>query len=1422
MKASLLSQNFDALPIRLRSYLAAAALLALPGALMAELSATFNAASDVPVTASSYSASGAVDFTLNFAPEPGTNLTVVKNTGLPFIEGTFSNLANGATVNLSHNGTTYPFVAWYYGGDGNNDLVLLWPYTKVAAWGKNDSGQVGDGTVGLRYAPVAIDEVGLKTIVQVVAAGDSSFALTTEGRVYSWGSNDHDVLGANAASSDQLYPLSVNVFAGTSALFGKTVVAIAGGASHCLALCSDGTVAAWGLNINGQVGDGTNTQRSFPVAVNAASGVSALFGKAVVEIAAGNNHSLALCSDGTLAAWGGNSGGQLGNNTTTDNSVPVLVNAADGTSALFGKTVAAIESATSHNLALCTDGTLVSWGSNASGQLGDNSTNQRLTPVAVNTVSGTSALFGKSVEIIAAGGTSCLALCSDGTLVAWGSNTYGQLGDNSNIGRLAPVAVNTDSGTSALHGKSVRLIAAGGTSSLALCSDGTLATWGENTYGQLGINTTSQRLVPTAVNTSEGVSILAGRKVRQISGASAHQYHYLAVHGLVQEHMSIQGNGVEISHQDATPSVDDHTYFGQANLRGASITRTFIITNLGGLPLTMSGTSWVQVSGAHAADFTVSSLSNTYLDFNESRTFRVTFDPTAIGVRNAELSIANNTVHSNPFTFTIQGKSEDPEITVEQPAGTELSTNGVTNFGEVFPGDSSELVFVIRNTGGDGSLLNGVAATLSGTNASQFSIIGSPVTTLVGPDGSTSFVVRFTPISGGGARTAMLSITSNDMDENPYQIQLTGSVPSSVSAEFSTSSDVCMTLGGLRATGMPVNLTLNFAPEPGTNLTVIKNTGLPFIEGAFSNLANGATVNLSFNGTSYPFVAWYYGGEGNNDLVLLWPRTGVASWGPNSSGQLGDKTTLQRQVPGTVAPIIGPYIQTIVQVATGHDFMVALSTHGELYAWGNNINKQVGYGFAIPYFNYPTYVGDSALFQGRKAVAVAAGHSHSLALFSDGDLMAWGAGSQGQLGNRSTVTSSTPVWVSDQSASSALIFKSVVAVAAGGNHSLALCSDGTLAAWGDNQYGQLGDNTTTDQNEPKAVNTTSGMSALFGRKVIAISAGSDHSLVQCSDGTLVAWGRNTNGQLGINTTVESSLPVLVSTTEGESALFGRTVVSMIASGNQSRALCSDGTMVAWGSNNAGSLGEGTMTDRHTPVMMNPPGGGGALQGKSIMAFTGNQALCSDGTLAAWGYNLNGQIGDNTTMDRPTPVVVNTENGVSVLAGRKIISLGGPGTFGSPSAVIYGMDVISKISLQGNGTIITHGDTTPSSADDTDFGGANVTGGSVVRTFSVRNLELLPLTLTGSPKVAISGPHASDFTVTTQPASPLGSFYGSSNFQITFNPSAIGERSATVSIANNDESTPVFTFGIIGSGEEPELVLEQPMGTGLVNSDQQLG
>ena len=151
----------------------------------------------------------------------------------------------------------------------------------------------------------------------------------------------------------------------TGVLSGKTVISIAAGGNHSLALCSDGTVAAWGLNASGQLGNTSTNNSLVPVNVTS-SGV--LAGKTVVSISGGSSYSLALCSDGTLAAWGANNIGQLGINSTANSSVPVAVTT---TGVLSGKTISAITAGNHHSMALCSDGTMAAWGDNASGQLGN-------------------------------------------------------------------------------------------------------------------------------------------------------------------------------------------------------------------------------------------------------------------------------------------------------------------------------------------------------------------------------------------------------------------------------------------------------------------------------------------------------------------------------------------------------------------------------------------------------------------------------------------------------------------------------------------------------------------------------------------------------------------------------------------------------------------------------------------------------------------------------------------------------------------------------------------------------------------------------------------------------------------------------------------------------------------------------------------
>jgi alpha-tubulin suppressor-like RCC1 family protein len=234
------------------------------------------------------------------------------------------------------------------------------------AWGWNDDGQLGDGTTMDRHEPVQVQN--LNNLLTVAAGGYHSLALKNNHTVWAWGSNSNGQLG-DGTNMRRLDPVQVL----------SEVSAIAGGLYHSLAIkrslvpLNEGTVWAWGWNMFGQLGDKSNNPSSTPVEV---AGL-----KSIIAIAAGNgNHNLALMSGGTLYAWGENFYGQLGDGTTTHRNVPVKVQTLTG-QPLTGVTCMAAGSG--HSLALMQDGTVQAWGQNNVGQLGDNSTTERHTPVTV-------------------------------------------------------------------------------------------------------------------------------------------------------------------------------------------------------------------------------------------------------------------------------------------------------------------------------------------------------------------------------------------------------------------------------------------------------------------------------------------------------------------------------------------------------------------------------------------------------------------------------------------------------------------------------------------------------------------------------------------------------------------------------------------------------------------------------------------------------------------------------------------------------------------------------------------------------------------------------------------------------------------------------------------------------------------------------
>jgi alpha-tubulin suppressor-like RCC1 family protein len=331
------------------------------------------------------------------------------------------------------------------------------------------------------------EEVGLvpndHLAVKAVAAGSAhGLALLvgrwdpSGGRVWSWGNNASGQLGRTGQSE------SPGEVEGLS-----NVVAIACGDAHNQAVTSTGTVKMWGKNLNGQLGDNHTTDRYLPDSIVLAPGQTPFI---VSAVAAGAAHSLALAIDGKVWAWGANDSGQLGDGTTTERHLPVLVHNLDH--------IIAIAAGDAHSLALRADGTVWSWGANDDGQLGNNTATSSTVPVSVLATISDTTKRASGIKAISAGGAHSLALRTTGTVLAWGRNDHGQVGDGSGSpSRPTAVQVVWAGPGKAQYLAGVKAIAAGSRHSLALViPEGNVYGWGANATGELGDPTSGDKKAP--------------------------------------------------------------------------------------------------------------------------------------------------------------------------------------------------------------------------------------------------------------------------------------------------------------------------------------------------------------------------------------------------------------------------------------------------------------------------------------------------------------------------------------------------------------------------------------------------------------------------------------------------------------------------------------------------------------------------------------------------------------------------------------------------------------------------------------------------------------------------------------------------------------------------------------------------------------
>ncbi len=766
------------------------------------------------------------------------------------------------------------------------------------------------------------------------------------------------------------------------------------------ALMADATATCWGGNNAGNVGDGTTTDRALPVVVQNETGTGPLTG--ITQIAAGGGWRCALLADQTARCWGSSSYGQLGAGSHTgDSALPLVVQNESGTGPLTG--IARLELGGAHTCALLTDGTARCWGDNESGELGNGSTSpttnhHAFLPVVVKNAAGTAPLAG--ITQLAAGNQFTCALLTSATARCWGENTNGQLGDNTTTRRLLPVVVKNSTGTAPLSG--IAQLAAGLSVNdgfaCARLTNGTARCWGGNPFGQLGDGTTVRRPLPVVVQNDAGNGPLAGITDLRAGGDDNCAQ-------LTNGSLHCWGN-------------NDYGQLGDGTY--ATRLRPVLVKNaLGTAALGM-----------------ISSFDAGYYG-------------TCARVTNG--------------TAMCWGSTEDL-------GDGSLGTNG-------FPGAGNRpLPSTIK---ADPQPLTNVAA------ISESGRIGHACALLTG-NTAACWGANITGQLGDGTHTGSLIPIPVS---NPTRTgALTGIVQIVTGADFTCARMTNFTARcwGNNATG-----------QLGDGTTTPRILPVPVKNG----LGTAALTNIA-----------QLSAATNYACARLFDGT-ARCWGANLYGQLGDGTQTQRLLPVAVKNGAGTDKLThISQLVAGANSTCVALNDTTARCWGNNGAGQLGDGTQTQRL-LPVVVknetGTGPLMDVSEFGA-GIGLPSMCARLGDNTARCWGSNVNGQLGDGTTFNRFLPVVVKDGTGTAPL--SNVIQLTGGYAHACALLWDQTAQCWGANGNFQLGDATHTERHLPVVVKDEAGTATLGG--ISQLSAATVSTCAGMLDGTARCWGSNRLGVLG--------------------------------------------------------------------------------------------------------------------------------------------------------------------------------------------------------------------------------------------------------------------------------------------------------------------
>ena len=1137
-----------------------------------------------------------------------------------------------------------------------------------------------------RRIEINVLEQGEVAVMDVKAGAYHTVTLKTDGTIWGFGYNVHGQLGIGTDIERTNEPMQITIvgapFAGIQDGSDTTVpeikfTKIATGNTHTLALDTEGNVYSFGQNGYGQLGiQGISTNIHYPTKIEGLENI--------VKIGAFEHISIALDKDGNVYVWGNGFGvtpTKLNFHSKVIDISRKLILSENGTvwkiDDLNGKisgltNIVEIASGNSHNLALSADGKVYSWGNNSYGQLGTGNTVTNYTPTLVDIKNeNDTPILGESVKC---GEYSSSILTREGEIYSFGYNRDNRIGIETATDIKTPTKV---------EGTNIQRMSTGLSHGIYVTDDGKVYTCGYNGYGQLGQKDYVSRKVPTLIGEAkitpeEKFITIKENEEHEISATLANTFN------LRKEFIASEGfNFKSINSNIAT--VEDGKIIG----KNSGIT-TIIVEHE---KADKSANIYVEV---------LAQDEQSVIDIKASQNFTIALKADgsvwSFGQNsNGQLALKDNKNYNEPQKIEL-------DVRARQIAVGSTHTVILTSEGKV----------LASGYNGKGQLGNGTT-TRSNTLVKVLDIKGQEIENIayISAKGNTTYLLDYDgnvyeigEITGGYRRLA----TKLEGLEEIAQISGNYGITKDNKVINLSTKQIVEGLENIIKISAGVNHTV-FLTKEGTAYAIGENGNGQCGNGTKAKVITPSVIKDSTGTNALSNIKDI--SAGNNFTIAVLENGEVYTWGSNENNKLGREQASDQILPKKLGEAVNG-----IMVSAGYNHAIYVNTEGRVYAWGNGVNGTLGNGVngnsvtpvlvgseeiavstnhvtiakgekstltsGLKSFNLikdivegdMTYTSNdkqiitidektgeiTALKEGNASITVSqvgkdnvsnvqvtviksgtkvkpsvnTVNSTQVMLKADGTVWTYGLNANGELGIGNTTSSDNLSQVTFNND------VKIIEIAVGEKHIVALDENGNVWTWGANNNYQLGiSNTNTIMTRPQMLN--------LGEKIVKIAAGYNQTFAITEENKLIAWGLNTNGELGIGTTESKVLPRKVETMKN--------VLDVKAGKSHTVVVTTNGEIWTTGNNSFGSLA-GTDYKRNTFALVGTEDTSNTDM-NIVYISAGeyhNLALTTNGKLYVWGYNVYGQLGINTGTIITEPTQIKDINGIHEISAGKSHSI----------------------------------------------------------------------------------------------------------------------------------------------------------------------